>query len=183
MNRTLCIAGTLAISLTWTASALALDVSTSPGTHAVFVSATHLSLPSGGGQKELLTAQITRGKRHTVIAFEAMAGLFGDPSVPLHVEINPDVNGVVATDCVPMAGECPLGINTAGRMTCPPMGTMDFLSCNAVGTWWIDVDAAESAHPGMFVGKPLNITLNGVESTGAGASDFKATLTARIQKK
>jgi len=130
----------------------------------------------------LLTAQIKKGKRHTVIAFEAMAALFGDPSLPLHVEINPDVNGVVATDCVPASGECNLGINTAGRMTCPPLSTGTF-TCNAVGTWWFDVDAAESAHPGMFVGKPLNIVLNGAESTGAGVSNFKATLTARVQKK
>ena len=52
-----------------------------------------------------------------------------------------------------------------------------------VGTWWFDVDTAELAHPGMFVNQPLNITLNGMESTGTGASDFKATLSARVQKK
>jgi hypothetical protein len=54
----------------------------------------------------------------------------------------------------------------------------------ATGTWWLDVDAAEAANPGMFIGKPLNITLSGAEDTGGPSNtSLTATLTARVQKK
>ena len=57
------------------------------------------------------------------------------------------------------------------------------VTCTTTGTWWLDLDTAEAAHPGMFIGKALTITLMGAETTGNGDSALSATLTARVQKK
>ena len=48
--------------------------------------------------------------------------------------------------------------------------------------FWLDLDAAEAANPGVFIGKPLNIELLG----GAFSSPdgiYHATLSARMEKK
>jgi len=71
MRRTLCAAGLAALSLMWAVSAFA-GGSTLPGTNSVFVSASGLSLPSGGGTATLLTGKINKGKKKTVRAIEAM---------------------------------------------------------------------------------------------------------------
>src|SRR5262249_43510604 len=34
--------------------------------------------------------------------------------------------------------------------------------CTLTGTWWLDLDLAEKAHPGMFVNVPIDVTLQGV---------------------
>jgi hypothetical protein len=54
------------------------------------------------------------------------------------------------------------------------------LVCAMVGTWWLDLDAAEAANPGMFIGEPLLIELNAGSSNPTVAT---ASLRARLQKK
>jgi hypothetical protein len=54
-------------------------------------------------------------------------------------------------------------------------------SCSLSGTWWLDLDAAELANPGMFVNMPLVVILS-PGSTNAGIFGT-ATLTATMQKK
>jgi hypothetical protein len=169
MRRTLCALGVAALSLTWSASALA-DGTTSPGTNSVFVSASGLSLPPGGMPTTLLSGQIKKGKRKTVLAIEAMLAKNGTGAPSGVVAITPTVNGVAVE---PSSG----GVTFPAKVSCAAIG------CFTAGTWWLDIDAAEAAHPGMFVAQPLNIVLVGVESTAINDSPVAATLTARLQKK
>jgi hypothetical protein len=53
-------------------------------------------------------------------------------------------------------------------------------ACFVEGTWWLDLDAAESANPGMFYNVPLNVVTTAsanAETTGM------ASLTAMLVKK
>ena len=56
------------------------------------------------------------------------------------------------------------------------------VDCTATGTWWLDLDAAEAAHPGSFIGKPLNVDLLGQNVSGPGYFGY-AGLRARLVKK
>jgi hypothetical protein len=73
-------------------------------------------------------------------------------------------------------------ITYGAGVNCPALTTAN-VRCAATGTWWLDIDAAEAAHPGQFVKQPLNIVLIGQELTGHGDIDLVATLTARVQNK
>ena len=178
MNRTFLAAGALALSFAWTLALAADGASTSPGTNSLFVSAYDLTLPASVGTATLLSGQIKKGKRRTVIAFEMTAGLFGHPTLPLYVEIWPAVNGYTCADL--NLTNCNLGPVTFARAYCPP--TSSLFTCNVTGTAWFDLDAAELAHPGAFVNQPLTIELRGHENTGIGTV-VKASLTARVVKK
>lgn len=165
----LCAVGLGALCLTWATSALA--DTTSPGKNAVFVSASNLSLPTSG-TATLLTGQITKGKKKTVLAIEAMLTSIGQFSGPRTDTISPTVNGITVEPAS----------SALALVNCPTISSTSF-ACTVTGTWWLDIDAAEAAHAGMFVGQPLNITLTGSEIGGVGDSGLIATLTARVQKK
>jgi hypothetical protein len=168
MKRILCAVGLAALCLTWATSTLA-DGTTSPGTNSVFVSASGLSLPVGGMPTTLLSGQIKKGKTKTVLAIEAMLTKIATGAQSGVVAIHPTVNGFAVE---PSSG----GVTFPAKADCSGV-------CLMTGTWWIDIDAAETAHPGMFVNQPLNVVLVGVESTAISDSALAATLTARLQKK
>jgi hypothetical protein len=61
-------------------------------------------------------------------------------------------------------------------------------SCNdglttLMGTWWLDLDVAEAANPGVFIGMPLSVELVGGEGFAAFQSHGKVTMSVRLQKK
>jgi hypothetical protein len=164
----LCIAACLSLApLAWA------DATTSPGKNSVFVSAGNLTLPPQRVDAILAKATITKGRKDTVIAVEAMVSKVGSTGFPVSVIIFPMINGVPVE---PVRGD---GI---AEVNCPA-ATSRADYCSTTGTWWLDIDAAEAANPGMFIGKPLAIELEGAESTGNGDSGEIATLTARVQKK
>jgi hypothetical protein len=53
--------------------------------------------------------------------------------------------------------------------------------CTLSGTWWLDLDAAEAAHPGMFNNVPLDVQLR----TDSHITDVtgKISVTATMEKK
>ncbi len=57
--------------------------------------------------------------------------------------------------------------------------------CTVSGTWWLDLDAAEVAHPGVFIRQPLTITLLGGTVPGAGVPFVPgdASMSAVLEKK
>jgi len=148
---------------------------TSPGSNSVFVSASNLTLLTGS--TSLLTGTITKGKRKTVVAVEGMLTGIGSSAGPRVEEIWPTINGIVVE---PKFKSTP-DPDTA-QVNCPTI-TSSSGFCTTTGTWWLDIDAAEAANPGMFIGKALNITLMGAEVKGNGDNGLEATLTARVQKK
>ncbi len=72
-----------------------------------------------------------------------------------------------------------VGNGSAAGVNCPSTAT---LTCSATGTWWLDLDAAEVAHPGMFYGKPLNIVLGGFTNLNHSIA-VAAVMNARLEKK
>ena len=100
----------------------------------------------------------------------AMLAKIGTGSPSGVIAIHPTVNGVAVE---PSSG----GVTFPAKVSCEAIG------CFKTGTWWLDIDAAESAHSGMFVNQPLNVVLVGVESSANAEFNVAATITARLQKK
>lgn len=63
-----------------------------------------------------------------------------------------------------------------------PDGSGDYPVCGFTGTWWLDLDTAEAAHPGVLIGQPLVIQLKAVGFAG-NVSYANVSLTAQLVKK
>ena len=63
-----------------------------------------------------------------------------------------------------------------------PDGSGDYPVCGFTGIWWLDLDAAEAAHPGLIIGQPLVVRLNAVGFAG-NVSYANVSLTAQLVKK
>jgi hypothetical protein len=48
--------------------------------------------------------------------------------------------------------------------------------------WWLDLDVAESSHPGQIIGRPLNVKLDGLDTSGVGVS-VTTNMAARLEAK
>lgn len=150
------------------------DGNTSPGNTAVFVSKSSVRLP-GCSRTGVLTATLTKGKPNHVLMVQAMMLFEGQlPPVtgPAVIDAIPTVNGIFME---PSAG------TTHFSMTqqCPTNVTF----CTIAGMFWLDLDAAEAAHKGIFLGKPLNITLSGEACNGGGGAITHATLAGQLLAK
>lgn len=150
----------------------ALAASTGPGKKAAFES------DDFGGSGDiplntvtLLTASIVKGKKKQVLVVEAtLSG--GSSPVSGTLSLSVDVNGVEAE---------PRGFGgNRVRQQCQD-GSFAGL-CAVTGTWWLDLDAAELADPGVFINQPLTVTLKGGDGGGP-QSDGKVTMSVRMQKK
>ncbi len=143
--------------------------STSPGKFSVFASA-HMAQLSTGGGPPLLMATIGHGKHKYVLAAEAR--ISSATTGLMSPFFWPEVNGVRMnpTD----------GANLAYVST-----DCSSQRCSLTGTWWLDLDAAEAAHPGMFLGVPLVVNLQGGDLNGAAvpAGNTEVTMTLRLQKR
>jgi hypothetical protein len=150
------------------------DGNTSPGNNAVFASKSSVSLP-GCSRTAILTATIKIGKSNHVLMVQAMMLFEGQlPPVtgPAVIDASPTVNGI---GMEPEAGPTHFSMT----QQCPANVTF----CTVSGVFWLDLDVAEAAHKGMFLGKPLNITLSGEACNGGGGAITHATLTGQLLAK
>jgi hypothetical protein len=143
------------------------DSTTSPGKENFHASTSAVAVPSGS-EGVLLSGVITSGRKGRTLIVEAFVGSVapGEDGA-----FRPRVNGVFLepTDS--------FGNGNAMTVYCP--GTATF-GCTGGAHWWLDLDAAEAAHPGTFVNQPLNIDLLGIGTTPLGVV---ANLSARLEKK
>jgi hypothetical protein len=170
-------AATLALFFSFTTTGVATAASTSPGKNSAFVSSTGILTTFA----TKAVATIEKGKKKTVLAIEASYGdgaSYPTASAMRVIGIIVRVNGVVAqpnpfasfqyyTDC---------GYN----------GDVAPVACSITGTFWFDVDAAELANPGQFVGQPLNVELTAGDLANGplvGVTPMDASLTVRVTKK
>jgi hypothetical protein len=99
---------------------------------------------------------------------EVVATVF-QPRGPNRIDVfTPLVNGVAF-----MNGATDSSIDCPGAS-----GT----SCPVTIMWWLDLDAAESLHPGQIIGKPLNIKLEALDTSGVGVS-VTTNMAARLEVK
>jgi hypothetical protein len=156
-------------------TSVAVNYSTSPGKNSAFESSTGDALTVYAPK---LTATIAKGKKKTVLAIE---GAYTDgPYGPVYgvraLAIGVTVNGI---NVQPNPASAQQNVIDCGLVDTPPAG------CTIVGTFWLDIDAAELANPGMFVGQPLTIVMS-TGHIGAGpppANPMDASLSVRVQKK
>src|SRR6266849_4296890 len=163
-------------------TAPAYAASTSPGKSSAFESMTTVLLvPS---PSPLLMATIVKSKKKTVLKVEAMYtdGPYSPtPPTTRVLGLVVTVNGVLMNPST--AGAAAFGEGTVidcGFSNPPPA------VCAASGTWWLDIDAAEAANPGLFVNQPLMITLTGGDLTGGalvGVQNMDVALSAIVVKK
>ena len=133
--------------------------STSPGKSSAFESGS-LS-PLASGFPTLATARIAKGKKKKVLSIEASL-VTASGAVGI-LELRVKVNGVAAEGGA---------VNQSCIASVP--------RCTLVGTWWLDVDAAEAANPGVFVKQELDVALEGGVQAG-GDSDIGADVTLSVQ--
>jgi hypothetical protein len=55
--------------------------------------------------------------------------------------------------------------------------------CTITGIFWLDLDAAEDAHKGMFLGQPLDITLSAGACNSGGGVITHATMVGQLLEK
>jgi hypothetical protein len=153
----------------WTVLAVVLgaatafaDATTSPGKNSVYVSKLGAPISNAGAN---VSATIAKGKSKTVLEVDVVVTdtTGSDPAVGASVT----VNGVAAAE--------------------PSSGVLQVADCNSgfictLGSqWWLDLDAAEAAHPGMFKGQPLVVSADIFSNTATSMADI--SLRARMEKK
>jgi hypothetical protein len=174
-RRGLAAATALGLVLGLATTGAATNYSTSPGKNSAFESSTNnpltVYLPK-------LTATIAKGKKKTVLAIDAAYtdGPYGPIYGVRALGLGVTVNGI-AVQPNPAATE--QNVIDCGLVDTPPAG------CTIVGTFWLDIDAAELANPGVFVGQPLTVVMS-AGHIGAGpppANPMDASLSVRVHKK
>jgi hypothetical protein len=133
--------------------------------HAAYIRST-ASLPANHFGGTLAQVSLQKGVAGRVL--EVVATVF-QPRGSNRIDVfTPLVNGVAfmngATDS---SIDCP---GTSGT------------SCPVTIMWWLDLDAAESSHPGQIIGKPLNIKLDALDTSGVGVS-VTTNMAARLEAK
>jgi hypothetical protein len=123
------------------------------------------NLAAGGSA--FLPGTLQKGVKKTVLRVDATFTVDVDPTVP-GLWIMPTLNGINAGNLHPFA------LCESSRATI----------CTVSATFWWDIDALEAAHPGQFVGQPLDIILWGGNNFGAGSGlPFQASFAAQVVKK
>ena len=165
--RTSLATGVIVLATAMSVGSARADSTTSPGKENFHASTSAVAVPSGS-EGVLLSGVITSGRKGRTLIVEAFVGSLapGEDGA-----FRPRVNGffLEPTDS--------FGNGNAMTVYCPSTATY---GCTGGAHWWMDLDAAEAAHPGTFLNKPLNIDLLGVGTTSLGVV---ANLSARLEKK
>ena len=151
-------------------NATARGASTPPGKTAVYASTAATLVDDVPVQ--LLTATIQKGKKKRVLEVEISMTV---RTAEGGVVVKPTINGLPVLEPTPVGD-----IDHAFKMHF------------GLGNWgqtyayWVDLDAAEGAHPGVFIGQPLVIEVEAVFSNpyeGQPPATSIAAVRARLQKK
>ena len=163
-----CSAALVVLFMLGVLGATAHAASTSPGKFSAFESSDFGGtgeIPTGANP--LLTATIAKGKKKYVLVVEATlsTGLSLSSS---YLYLRTDVNGWEIE---------PLGDGSSEVLTdCNG-------PCTLTASWWLDLDVAEAAQPGLFINQPLTVTLRGGEGIASTQSGGKVTMSVHLQKK
>jgi hypothetical protein len=172
MLRTLAVAG--ATAMLSTAAFAAVESSCPapcdrPPKTALFVRDAPTSLDAFGDMPTLY-GTLLRGSRNTVLRIDASVLVKSDVSVP-GVHVTPRLNGYL-----------PITAGIGGRSF--PCTSPNPIFCAATGTFWFDIDALEAAHPGEFIDQPLNISVDGGNTSASGGGlQCEASFSAQVVKK
>jgi hypothetical protein len=118
-------------------------------------------------------ATLAKGIKKNVVTVEVtLVNTF--PSAPLLMVVQPVVNGLPMQPPFPIAADCGgTSLSTLPRTA----------ACTLSGSFWLDIDQAETTSPGTFVGQPLTVTLLAADASGVGSETGFASMSVRQEKK
>ncbi len=109
-----------------------------------------------------ISVTIEKGKKKRMLL---VTGIASAPSTTATVVLWARVNGI---EMEPQDGvDSAIGVKCDG-------------ACTLTGSWWLDIDAAEAANPGVFVSVPLIVE---IEALSSGTMTGKFSVTASMVKK
>ena len=154
------------------ATPVAAVTAITPGKQSIYVSGDNVAIPTGlFFGTPILSGQLLKGKKKTVIAITVTWSNFNPSSSANAVTgVLPRVNFTYAE---PKQGST----GWPSTQTCPPLSF-----CSSTALFFFDVDAAELASPGTFVGQPLTVDLWAVQDGSPTTLPYLA-IEARVQKK
>jgi hypothetical protein len=132
------------------------------GKNASWASVSGVTFPPGTAT--ILTATIAKGKKKKVLEVDATIVESTNTATGLGVVVR--VNGITME---------PTGAFFQTEEGC----SAAISNCTAQGMYWIDLDQAEAANPGLFIGQPLVVELQ-ASSAGTGTISGIASLRARL---
>ena len=152
----------VALLLLAASAASAADVS--PGTNVALASVNQFT------DSFTIQATIAKGKKRNVLIINTEANVFLAQAGGYCLGATLAVNGFYQL-AQPPAGQ---------GVAC---GQCNYNACVIHGTYWLDIDAAEAAHPGMFYGVPITVSHSGTPNNVANTSTGNAVLTVVMEKK
>jgi hypothetical protein len=161
----------VAVAVAIAATEATADQSISPGKEAIYASASNVAIPTGFYGPSILSGQILKGKRRRVLEITMTFSNFATSSA-LQTSARATVNGLYAEPTYPGNGT-----GWGSYQNCQPVGI-----CTTTSRAFLDIDAAELAFPGLFVGQPLNVAMAAFQDGSPGVLVY-AVLEARLQKK
>jgi hypothetical protein len=140
-----------------------------------------IPLPAGQLGGTLLTtpaATLAMGKAKRVLVVDATVTSGAAPPAPLPMVLTMAANA----NGVPMEPTIPWGVvmdcgGSAMSIIAPLVG------CTLSATFWLDLDQAETASPGTFIGMPLTVILKGGNAAGAGGMPVYASMGVHLEKR
>jgi len=157
------VLATLFTVLLGAAPAGAAPESTTPGKTSVFARET--APLGGGGVMTPLVGQILKGKKKQVLRVDA----------------------TLTTESDVLGAEIQFTIVANGNTLGTAVGHCDApttVSCSVSGSFWLDLDAAETAVPGSVIGVPVIISMTGGSTSALDVGElYAATFSAQLVKK
>ncbi len=118
-----------------------------------------------------INATIEKGKKKHVLIIHSEANVIFAQALTYCLGPDLSVNGIVQL-AQPSPGQ---------GVACITSCNND--ACTIHGTYFVDLDAAELAHPGMFYNQPVTVHHSGGPQDVGGVSTGNAVLTVMMQKK
>jgi len=149
--------------------------SVSPGKTAVYASTAAAVI--GDPPVTIVTATIAKGKKKRVLEVDLLVVLTGGPEGAGILSLAPRVNGLAVMEPT----------NAGTTKTATDACLEGPLACTVSAQYWLDLDAAEAAHPGVFSKQPLvidgQVGWGGVGGPPIPPVAGDVSLRARLQKK
>lgn len=138
-----------------------------------------VALPAGPMAGPILTtpgATLAKGNKKKVVTVDATITSGMPVPMPMILSMGATLNGVAMEPTTGVYMDC------AGTAMTPWFGG-PLAGCTVSATFWLDLDQAETASPGTFIGLPLTVVLVGGDASGMGGPPVSASMNVRQEGK
>lgn len=168
MQRVLAFICAVGLATIGSSAPVRADFNTSPGKSAAYAAASSVALTASSAP--VLAAQIEKGKKKRVLEVAITAVVNGTTTAGNVVAVYPRVNGLTIFEPSP-------GFNPQLMHAC----SATYVNCTTTSRFWLDLDTAEAANPGVFISQPLNI--EAMALVGTGTLNASISIEAKLVKK